>query len=109
MQYNEVVEILNAILTKVGLSASLIDRLIANEDPRLQIKPVYDLRQTDQQPFPVGALSLGMSPADRLKPEMIRERVQLGFRPNGSAFAVDLHAFNEYNIGDHYTFDTWFR
>lgn len=112
-QHDEVVVMLREILGLAGLDASLIDRLVANEDPRLQIKPVYDLRQTDEQPLPAGALSLGASPIDRLKPEMVRERVQLGFRPNGDAFAVDLHAFNEHDLfddaGKPRTFDNWFE
>ncbi len=112
-QHDEVVARLREILGQAGLGASLIDRLVANEDPRLQIKPVYDLRQTDEQPLPAGAVSLGVSPVDRLKPEMVRERVQLGIRPDGGAFAVDLHAFNEHDLfddaGDRRTFDTWFR
>jgi len=112
-QHDEVVAKLREILGQAGLDTSLIDRLVANEDPRLQIKPVYDLRQTELQPLPAGAVSLGVSPIDRLKPEMVRERVQLGFRPNGDAFAVDLHAFNEHNLfddtGKARTFDNWFE
>ena len=112
-QRGEVVAKLREILDCAGLDVVLIDRLVANEDPRLQIKPVYDLRQTQWQPLPAGAVSLGLNPVDRLKPEMVRERVQLGFRPDGSAFAVDLHAFNEHDlfddVGNRRTFGTWFR
>ena len=112
-QHDEVVAKLREILSQAGLSAPLVDRLVANEDPRLQIKPVYDLRQVESQPLPAGAVSLGISPADRLKPELVRERVQLGFRADGGAFAVDLHAFNEHDLyddaGQRRAFDTWFK
>ncbi|EDK72594.1 hypothetical protein TM7_0265 [candidate division TM7 genomosp. GTL1] len=80
---------------------------MTNKDPRLQIKPVYDLRVTAEQPLPIGALQLGNSPTDRLKPETVRNQNQLGFRPDGSAFEVDLWAFRETDIPEQ-SFDDWF-
>lgn len=99
-QHDEVVEMLNSILHEAGLSSDLIRRLLKNEDPRLQIKPVYDLRVSEQQPIPDGALTLGGSVADRLKHEMVRQRMQLGIRTDGRAFAVDLHNFSEHDLLD---------
>ena len=106
-QQEEVVATLRNILATAGMSKSEIDMLVTNSDPRLQIKPVYDLRVTDDQPLPIGALQLGASTSDRLKPEKVRNRNQLGFRPNGDAFEVDLWSFQEANPPNQ-SFGDWF-
>ncbi|EDK72812.1 hypothetical protein TM7_0021 [candidate division TM7 genomosp. GTL1] len=106
-QRDEVEEVLWDILSTAGLPNGEIEKLMTNKDPRLQIKPVYDLRVTAEQPLPIGALQLGNSPTDRLKPETVRNQNQLGFRPDGSAFEVDLWAFRETDIPEQ-SFDDWF-
>ena len=88
-----------------------IDSALANETELVQIKPVYDLRVNEMQPLAPGAVALSSTIESRLKPEHVRSQNQLGFRPNGEAFEVDLWAFSETDLthdGVPQTFDDWF-
>lgn len=88
-----------------------LDKAIANETEVVQIKPIYDLRIHEMQPLAPGAIALSDTIEGRLKPERIRSQNQLGFRPNGEAFEVDLWAFSETDLkhdGMPQTFDDWF-
>ncbi|HEX8763333.1 MAG TPA: hypothetical protein VF733_06290 [Candidatus Saccharimonadales bacterium] len=103
-----------AVLRQI-LSMSEVDidlaKAIANETEVVQIKPIYDLRIHEMQSLAPGAIALSDSIEGRLKPERIRSQNQLGFRPNGEAFEVDLWAFSETDLkhnGMPQTFDDWF-
>lgn len=104
-QHGEVLEVLRQILTEAGLSKNEVRSLLTENDERLKIKPVYDLRISQQQPFPEGAISIG-DIKTRLKVQPVRDQLQLGFRPDGRGFAVDLAGFREIELGS--TFDSWF-
>jgi len=101
---------LRGILELSGVPVD-IDAALANQTDVLQIKPVYDLRATDRQPLPQGAIALSSTIQTRLKPEEVRSQYQLGFRPDGSAFEVNLWAFTESNLlenGVAQRFEEWF-
>lgn len=109
-QHEIVRETLGAILTAAGLDRLEAECLLTGLDPRLQIKPVYDLRVQVSQPVVVGAKSLGDSIETRCKSDQARSRHQLGFRPSGQAMHVDMWGFTEEDIqhSGQRTFEDWF-
>lgn len=108
---DQLVDQLGAIIEKSGAPIDLHAALDGKSD-YLKIKPVYDLRVSEDQVRPLGAVSLGGSLEERIKPETIRSQNQLGIRPDGRAFEVDLWAFSETDLthpdGSPLTFDDWF-
>lgn len=94
---DQLLDTLHGIVRESGVPVNF-DDVVKGTSEHIKIKPVYDLRATAEQVPVFGAISLGNTIKDRVKPEEVRDRYQLGVRTNGRAFEVDLYNFSEADL-----------